>query len=87
MNQRTFLCMHRLFFSAGQRLVLQAVDQQEDQVSTQAYRRHVDGRIDVPAKPPRELLEHDDGRFSRPNKEHIHVSSQAKLHNAVEQES
>ena len=59
------------------------VDQSKDDVGTQTYRKDVDRGIDVPAEPFGELLEHNDRRIARADKEHIHALSQTELYEAV----
>ena len=60
------------------------VDQAEHDVSTQAYCEHIDGGVNVPTEPLRELLEHDDWRIAGADEEHIHISLKAELNNAVQ---
>ena len=66
--------------------MLDPVDQQEQQVRSQTHCKHIDWRVDVPAKPLGELLEHDDRRIARTDKEHIHIALKSKLNNAVQHE-
>ena len=73
-----------MFLSEGQLLVLNPVDQAEHDVSAQAYCEYIDRRIDVPAKPLGELLEHDDRRITGADEEHIHISLKSELNNAVQ---
>ena len=72
-----------LLFAKGQLLVLDPVDQGEDDVGAQTHGKYVDGGVDVPTKPLRELLEHDNRRIARSHEEHIHVFSQPELDEAV----
>ena len=64
--------------------MLDPVDQQEQQVRSQTHCEHIDWRVDVPAKPFGELLEHDDRRIAGTDKEHIHMLTQTELHEAVQ---
>ena len=66
--------------------MLDPVDQQEQQVRSQTHCEHIDWRVDVPAKPLGELLEHDDRRIAGTDKEHIHIALKPKLNNAVKYE-
>ena len=66
--------------------MLDPVDQQEQQVRSQTHCKHIDWRVDVPAKPLGELLEHDDRRIAGTDKEHIHIALKPTLNNAVKYE-
>ena len=63
---------------------MQPVDQYEQQVGSQTYCEYVNGRVDIPAEPFGKLFEHNDGRITGTNEEHIHISADSKLHNTVQ---
>ena len=63
---------------------MQPVDQDKQQIGSQTYCEYVNGCIDIPAKPFGELFEHNDGRITGTNEEHIHISADSKLHNTVQ---
>ena len=75
-----------LFLADRQFLVLDPVDQRKENVGPQAHCKYVDRCVNVPTKPFGKLLEHDDRRITRSNKEHIHAFSQAELDEAVKDE-
>ena len=63
---------------------MQPVDQDEQQIGSQTYCEYVNGCVDIPTEPFGELFEHNDGRITRANEEHIHISADSKLHDAVQ---
>ena len=63
---------------------MQPVDQDEQQIGPQTYSEYVNGRVDIPAKPFGKLFEHNDGRITGANEEHIHISTDSKLDDAVQ---
>ena len=75
-----------MLLAERQRLVLDPVDQSEENVRAQAHCKYVDWCVDIPTKPLRELLEHDDRRIAGADKEHIHIALKPKLSNAVKHE-
>ena len=72
--------MKRQFF------VLEPIDQHKEHIGTKTHRKDVNGCVDIPSKPLGELFENNDGGITRPYKEHIHLLSQNKLDERVEQE-
>ena len=79
--------LYRLFCPGGKRFILGIVDQHEHQVCAQAHSKHINRRIHIPAKPLAKLLEYHNRRFTRANKEHIHLLPQTKLDKAIQSES
>ena len=63
---------------------MQPVDQDEQQIGSQTYCEYVNECVDIPTEPFGELFEHNDGRITRANEEHIHISADSKLHDAVQ---
>ena len=73
-----------MLFSTRQFLIMQPVDQNEQQIGPQTYSEYVNGRVDIPAEPFGKLFEHNDGRITGTNEEHIHIAADSKLHNTVQ---
>ena len=63
---------------------MQPVDQDEQQIGSQTYCEYVNGCVDIPTEPFGELFEHNDGRITGANEEHVHISADSKLHDAVQ---
>ena len=63
---------------------MQPVDQEKQQIGSQTYCEYVNWRVDIPAEPFGELFEHNDGRITGANEEHIHISADSKLDDAVQ---
>ena len=61
------------FFVKRQGFVLQIVNQAEYNICPKTYCKDVNRRVDVPAKPLRELFKYNDRGAAGSYKEHIHV--------------